>query len=308
MSVDLLPVNTLMMMKPEEAILQVTGMPLMRIMKLDSGGERMFSKVRKFKPAIRPCMEPVEWTIADSDAFQPIASDPETALPRKKRSPSPGPRMDIDFGAVNRPQQPQNMRFIVKDGVRHVYISSLDELRLRLDLDENREAGVTEGELREGKQETTREKQPVPAVGRQKKRGAAQPSERIQVDEVHVDIDQAKLDRSVYSGSPRRLQGGRNRTPAVEAEARTAAVLRRQDVRDAFGGDIQALNAAIFEQADAGSFEPTELNADVALLIGTLSERLTEDSSKAFLREFADLARDPLREDREPPQTENRFE
>ncbi|WP_427147186.1 type IV secretory system conjugative DNA transfer family protein, partial [Rhizobium leguminosarum] len=37
-SVDLLPVNTLMMMKPEEAILQVTGMPLMRIMKLDSGG------------------------------------------------------------------------------------------------------------------------------------------------------------------------------------------------------------------------------------------------------------------------------
>ncbi|OWK24870.1 hypothetical protein AJ87_16685 [Rhizobium yanglingense] len=31
-SVDLLPVNTLMMMKPEEAILQVTGMPLMRIM------------------------------------------------------------------------------------------------------------------------------------------------------------------------------------------------------------------------------------------------------------------------------------
>ncbi|WP_234891205.1 TraM recognition domain-containing protein, partial [Agrobacterium vitis] len=103
-SVDLLPVNTLMMMKPEEAILQVTGMPLMRIMKLDSGGERMFSKVRKFKPVIRPCMEPVEWTIADSDAFRPIASDAETSLPR--RSLSPGPRKDIDFGAVNRPQQP----------------------------------------------------------------------------------------------------------------------------------------------------------------------------------------------------------
>ncbi|MFW8583922.1 hypothetical protein ACOJBM_00230 [Rhizobium beringeri] len=94
-------------------------------MKLDSGGERMFSKVRKFKPATRPCMEPVEWTIADSDAFRPIASDAETSLPR--RSLSPDPRKDIDFGAVNRPQQPQNMRFIVKDGVRHVYISSLDE-------------------------------------------------------------------------------------------------------------------------------------------------------------------------------------
>ncbi|MGO6994032.1 hypothetical protein ACCT11_36455, partial [Rhizobium johnstonii] len=50
-SVDLLPVNTLMMMKQEEAILQVNGMTLMRIMKLFSGGERMFSKVRKFMPA-----------------------------------------------------------------------------------------------------------------------------------------------------------------------------------------------------------------------------------------------------------------
>ena len=40
-----------------------------------------------------------------------------------------------------------------------------------------------------------------------------------------------------------------------------------------------------------------ELNEDVELLIETLSERLTEDSSKAFLREFADRARDPLREE-----------
>ncbi|OWK25197.1 hypothetical protein AJ87_12915 [Rhizobium yanglingense] len=85
-SVDLLPVNTLMMMKPEEAILQVTGMPLMRIMKLDSGGERMFSKVRKFKPVTRPCMEPVEWTIADSDAFRPISSDAETAYPGEREA------------------------------------------------------------------------------------------------------------------------------------------------------------------------------------------------------------------------------
>ncbi|MFY3754017.1 hypothetical protein, partial [Lacticaseibacillus paracasei] len=48
---------------------------------------------------------------------------------------------------------------------------------------------------------------------------------------------------------------------------------------------------------DAGSLDPMELNADVELLIGTLSGRLAEDSSKAFLREFANLARDPLRED-----------
>ncbi|MFA1624234.1 type IV secretory system conjugative DNA transfer family protein [Rhizobium mongolense] len=307
-SVDLLPVNTLMMMKPEEAILQVTGMPLMRIMKLDSAGERMFSKVRKFKPVTRPCMEPVEWTIADSDAFRPIASDAETAIPRKKRSPSPGPRMDIDFGAVNRPQQPQNMRFIVKDGVRHVYISSLDELRRRLDLDEKREAGVTEEELHKENQEVTRKKQRAATAGRQGKRSAPQASGAIPVDGVNLYIDQAKLDRSVYRGSPRGALNPRDRASAVEAEAGTLALLRRQDVRDAFGGDIQALNAAIFEQADAGSVEPIELNADVELLIGNLSERLTEDSSKTYLREFADLARDPLREDTEPTETENRFE
>ena len=77
-----------------------------------------------------------------------------------------------------------------------------------------------------------------------------------------------------------------------------SAILRRQDVRGAFGSDIKALNDAIFEQADAGSLDPMELNADVELLIGSLADRLTEDSSKAFLREFADRARDPLREER----------
>jgi type IV secretory pathway TraG/TraD family ATPase VirD4 len=309
-SVDLLPVNTLMMMKPEEAILQVTGMPLMCIMKLDSGGERMFSKVRKFEPVIRPCMKPVEWTIADSDAFKPIAPDADTAIPRKTRSSS-GPRTDIDLGAIKRPQQPQNMRFIVKDGVRHVYISSLDELRQRLDLDEKREAGVTEEELRGEKQETTRKKQPVQTVGRQRKRGAAQAPETVPVDGVDLDIDRAKLGRSVYTGSPQVLRNRHDRPPAAQHEAGkplTSALLRRQDVRDAFGGDIQALNDAIFEQADAGTFNPTELNEDVELLIGSLSERLTEDSSKAYLREFTDLARDPLREDTDPPETEERFE
>src|ERR1051325_4176554 len=98
-SVDLLPVNTLMMMKPEEAILQVTGMPLMRIMKLDSGGERMFAKVSRFKPMARPRMEPVEWTIEDNAQSAP-GGDDAPATPRPK---------------------PQGPRFVVRDGVRQVY-------------------------------------------------------------------------------------------------------------------------------------------------------------------------------------------
>ncbi|MEZ2129795.1 MULTISPECIES: type IV secretory system conjugative DNA transfer family protein [unclassified Sinorhizobium] len=300
-SVDLLPVNTLMMMKPEEAILQVTGMPLMRIMKLDSGGERMFSKVRKFKPVTRPCIQPVEWTVADSKSFG--APQPETAPSERMESQSPVGGMDIDLGAVNRPNRPQHIRFIVKEGVRHIYISSLDELRQRLDLDETREAGRTEEELRNEEQMTAQKKQLAATGGREGNRSAARASGPIRVDDVHIELDQAKLDRSVYPGSPRGPRNRVQRSSDVQDEAGdrpTSAILRRQDVRGAFGADIKALNEAIFEQADAGSFDPIELNADVELLIGTLSERLTEDSSKAFLREFADRARDPLREEGPP--------
>lgn len=297
-SVDLLPVNTLMMMKPEEAILQVTGMPLMRIMKLDSGGERMFSKVRKFKPVTRPCIQPVEWTVADSETFG--APQPETTPSARTQSRLPVVGMDIDLGAVNRPNRPQHIRFIAKEGVRHVYISSLDELRQRLDLDEAREAGRTEEQLRDAEQTALPKKQPSATGGREGNRGAARGSGAIQVGDAHVELDQAKLDRSVYPGSPRGKRDRVQRPSEVQDEAgdpSTSAILRRQDVRGAYGTDIKALNDAIFEQADAGSFDPIELNADVELLIGTLSERLTEDSSKAFLREFANRARDPLREE-----------
>lgn len=299
-SVDLLPVNTLMMMKPEEAILQVTGMPLMRIMKLDSGGERMFSKVRKFKPITKPCMEPVEWTIADSEAVSPGAPAPETTSLTRTASHVPSAGMGVDLGSLDRPREPQSIRYIVKEGVRHVYISSLDELRQRLDLDETREAGRTEEELRNEEQATAQKKQPAATGGRQGNRGAARASGPDQVDDVHIEIDQAKLDRSVYPGSPRGPQNRVQRTSDIQDEAGNppgSAILRRQDVRGAFGADIKALNEAIFEQADAGSFDPIELNADVELLIGALSERLTEDSSEAFLREFADRARDPLGEE-----------
>lgn len=297
-SVDLLPVNTLMMMKPEEAILQVTGMPLMRIMKLDSGGERTFSKVRMFKPVTRPCIKPVEWTVADSEIFG--AQQPEYAPSARTDSQLPIVGMDVDRSAFNRPNRPQQIRFIVKEGVRHVYISSLDELRQRLDLDETREAGRTEEQLRDEEQTTAQKKQPAATGGREGSRGEARGSGAIRVDDAHIELDQAKLDRSVYPGSPRGTRNRVQRSSDVQDEAGdppTSAILRRQDVRGAFGTDIKALNDAIFEQADAGSFDPIALNADVELLIGILSERLTEDSSKAFLREFVDCARDPLREE-----------
>ncbi|MBB4345624.1 type IV secretory system conjugative DNA transfer family protein [Rhizobium leguminosarum] len=280
-SVDLLPVNTLMMMKPEEAILQVTGMPLMRIMKLDSGGERMFSKVRKFKPVKRPCIQPVEWTIDDG-----------------KSAPAAPASSGADIDVV---------RFVVKDGVRQVYISSLDELRHRLDLDETREAGATEEEVRAEKQKQPGgQRKGDPANGK-RKRGMPKTSGAARESDIDLDIDEEKLSRNVYSGSPahRSARAKQANGPSKQISPRPVApVLQRQEVRDVFGVDLTALNEVIFQQAEENALEPVELNADVELLIESLSDRLTEDSSRAYLRQFASLVRDPLGEDREQSGTE----
>ncbi|WP_313200144.1 type IV secretory system conjugative DNA transfer family protein [Rhizobium sp.] len=263
-SVDLLPVNTLMMMKPEEAILQVTGMPLMRIMKLDSGGERMFAKVRRFKPMAKPRMEPVEWTIEHG------AKSASTA---------------------------QLLRFNAKDGVRHVYISSIDELRQRLDLDETREVGVAKTEP------------PVntPVSGPQPKRTSKRREKPKRVERVppatgiiDLEVDEETLNRRIYSGPHGSLGDDAQSPPAAstnKSKPSSSQLLRRQDVKQVFGTDIQALNEAIFQQTDDGSIDPVELNNDVELLLRNLADRLSDDQSREHLMEFADAARDPLRED-----------
>jgi len=297
-SVDLLPVNTLMMMKPEEAILQVTGMPLMRIMKLDAGGERMFAKVRKFRPVTRPCMEPVEWTIADSDEFKPATLQAPGAAPQTDGTAGLDLADDIDLAAIERVRQPQDLRFIVKEGVRHVYISSLDELRRRLDLDETRATGVAEEDAPDDEQQPGRNPATGAAHWKEKHIEGRRPR-LARADDIDIDAD--KLKRSVYSPAPqsKRTQRRGPSDPAFDPYDGKAGspVLRRQEVREAFGGDLKALNDAIFRQAEASPVEPPELNPDVELLIDTLSGRLEEDSSRAYLREFADTARDPLRED-----------
>ncbi|CDZ40260.1 VirD4 type IV secretion protein [Neorhizobium galegae bv. officinalis] len=283
-SVDLLPVNTLMMMKPEEAILQVTGMPLMRIMKLDSGGERMFSKVRRFKPVTRPCMKPVERRIDDSTST--VAGPPATGA-------------DIDA-----------VRFVIKDGVRHVYISSLDELRHRLDLDETREAGVEE-EVQAEKKKLSRDKRKGDPASGQRKQGMLKTPAAARESDIGLDIDEEKLSRNVYSGSPahRSVRAKQANGPPKRIDPRpVASVLRRQEVREVFGADLTALNEVIFQQAEENALEPLKLNADVELLIESLSDRLTEDSSRAYLRQFASLVRDPLGEDRDQSETEARAE
>lgn len=276
-SVDLLPVNTLMMMKPEEAILQVTGMPLMRIMKLDSGGERMFAKVRRFKPIAKPCIEPIECDGA------------EVAI--------------VDNGSPTPPTgRPKNLHFAVKNGVRQVYISSLDELRQRLDLDEAREVGVAEPEpSAENPGPNSPTKRPTSLRGKQMRRSASPPASKGNID---PQIDEEALAQKLYPSAPddRNEVTGSEPTYPVERRPlrRSLPVLRRQDVREVFGKDIEALNEVIFQRTDDSSIDVLELNKDVDLLIQSLSDRLSDDNSRKHLQAFAEAARDPLGEDTAP--------
>ena len=299
-SVDLLPVNTLMMMKPEEAILQVTGMPLMRIMKLDAGGEQMFSGVQKFKMVTKPRLKPVEWTIADIDASEVDGVMATKRAAQNGQEDAQTEENEASLEATDRSRKRQSSGYIVKDGVRPVFISSLDELRRRLDLDEKRAAGVTEEELQQ---------QEKRSAGRKPSRSSGRKEVPDEAKDHHNDgdddfaIDEELLKREAFSGalgqrrdqygSPADLMDG-----AIEHSPRST-VLQRQEVKEAFGNDLQSLNEAIFQQAGALQLEPSELNPDVELLIDTLSARLSEENSRAILQEFADLAREPLRENSE---------
>ncbi|MBN8931554.1 MAG: type IV secretory system conjugative DNA transfer family protein, partial [Rhizobium pusense] len=277
-SVDLLPVNALMMMKPEEAILQVTGMPVMRIMKLDAGGEQMFAKVRKFKPAPKPCLKPLEWTIADSERMGSLPPLVSVATP-SDRTGAYELEADLDLATIKRLRKPQDLRFTVRDGVRHVYISSLDELRHRLDLDETRESGVSEENVGDRQQQSGRKSADGAAVGKDR-HGGAKDARPKTADKIDVDVDEEKLGRSVYFGPPTSAHKHQDDSSASDGGSRDRLygfpILRRQEVREAFGDDLQALNDVVFQRAGENWVEPEELNADLDLLIDTLSGRLTE--------------------------------
>ncbi|MFC0808916.1 type IV secretory system conjugative DNA transfer family protein [Ensifer sp. P24N7] len=307
-SVDLLPVNTLMMMKPEEAILHVTGMPLMRIMKLDSGGERMFAKVRNFKPVPKPRMEPVEWTTEDTDKFNASRPSTKEGPGHIKEGRAKAVAGEVDFSAVERPQHAHEVRFGMKEGVRQVYISSLDELRRRLDLDEKRVAGVSEDDWRRNRQKEQPPQQiasastssPPNADGDRLSAGSDDGA--TTVDDDDLEVDQEKLDRNKYAGILKRQDPVRERMIAREDAPDThvvrSPILRRQEVREAFGSDVSALNKVIFDSVNAESeIEAPDLNADIELMVQTLSEKMADKTSRLYLKEYAEKAMDPLAEE-----------
>jgi hypothetical protein len=197
-------------------------------------------------------------------------------------------------------RQANDERFIVKDGVRHVYISSLDELRDRLDLDETREVGGGDEDPTAAEQKRRKEAV-IETVGGHREHRAPNRHGPDRNPGVGLKIDERRLADNVYSGSParngRRRQGVNQSTDHAAPRPAEPGILKRQEVREAFGSDLRTLNDVIFEQSDEVSLEPTDLNSDVDLLIGTLSNRLTETSSLNYLHQFARVARDPLGED-----------
>jgi hypothetical protein len=207
---------------------------------------------------------------------------------------------DHDCKDGRRFRQAEDERFMVKDGVRHVYISSLDELRKRLHLDETREVGVPGDEP--AVKPKARRKEPVSETVRRHRQDRGPGRDAPEGDpDVDLKIDEQRLADSIYFGPPvrtsRRCQSTNHSTDHPVSRPAEPGVLKRQEVRRAFGSDLRALNDAIFEQSGERALEPTELNSDVDLLIETLSDRLTEASSQEYLHEFARAARDPLGED-----------
>jgi type IV secretion system protein VirD4 len=157
--VELLPVHALMQMKPEEAILQVTGMPIMRIMKLDSGGERQFRVIDKYEPIRKPQIQPRAWTIEDNERFKGRPGALEGAMTRQMLYPDARVVQQrvaalkaggVTATALKEPSKPRPVDFLWQDikGERHIFFSSLDELSIRLHLDATRKAGVSPEEVR----------------------------------------------------------------------------------------------------------------------------------------------------------------
>ncbi|MBN9274025.1 MAG: type IV secretory system conjugative DNA transfer family protein, partial [Mesorhizobium sp.] len=157
MRVELLPVHALMQMKPEEAILQVTGMPIMRIMKLDSGGEQLFRAMDKYEEVRKPQIQPRAWTLEEDEKFKTEPAAFEGVMTRQMLYPDARvvhrrvatlKAGGLTSAALKKPSTPRPVDFLWQDigGERHIFFSSLDELNIRLNLDATRVPGIEPGE------------------------------------------------------------------------------------------------------------------------------------------------------------------
>ena len=286
MRVELLPVHALMQMKPEEAILQVTGMPIMRIMKLDSGGERQFRAMDKFEEIRKPQIQPRAWSLEDDEKFKAEPAAFEDVMTRQRLYPNARvvhrrvatlKAGGLTSAALKKPSIPRPVDFLWQDvgGQRHVFFSSLDELTIRLNLDATRVPGITPGEApqqSEDRAEDTATRQRWHAgngSGADEKRdadrkrprmddadlpdvdmGDLMATDRADDDELEVNV-QALLKESYVPPTHHDRSASLSRKDVTRHEANVvrSPILKRQDVSSQFGKMNAALHAMLDESA-----------------------------------------------------------
>lgn len=335
MRVELLPVHALMQMKPEEAILQVTGMPIMRIMKLDSGGERQFRVMDKYEEIRKPQIQPRAWTLADDEKFKAKPTAFEGVMTRQMLYPDARVVQrrvatlkagGLTSAALKKPSRPRPVDFLWQDiaGERHIFFSSLDELTIRLDLDAIRVPGIEPGET------PAQSKDPAEGIGARERRhaadkhGSAEEKSGSDREREHlgdadlVDIDTGELieghrsDDDDLEVNVRALlkesyapPTHRNRSPALsrqdvtrqEANVVRSPILKRQEVSSQFGKMNAALHAMLNESAKSvENVDALALNDGLESMWRATIDRMESEETKELVRGHAALVMDPVGE------------
>lgn len=337
MRVELLPVHALMQMKPEEAILQVTGMPIMRIMKLDSGGERQFRAMDRFEEIRKPQIQPRAWTLEDDEKFKAKPTAFEGVMTRQMLYPDA--RLvqrrvatlkagGLTSAALNRPSRPRPVDFLWQDigGERHIFFSSLDELTIRLNLDATRVPGIEPGET------PAQLEDPAEGTGARNwrhaadKHGSAEEKSGADRGRAHlgeadlVDIDTGELmeghrsdDDDLEVNVHALLKESyvppthRDRSPALSRQDVTrqevnvvrSPILKRQEVSSQFGKMNAALHAMLDESAKAvENVDALALNDGLEAMWRATIDRMESEETKDLVRGHAALVMDPVGDER----------
>ena len=337
MRVELLPVYALMQMKPEEAILQVTGMPIMRIMKLDSGGERQFRAMDRFEEIRKPQIQPRAWTLEDDEKFKAKPTAFEGVMTRQMLYPDARVVQrrvatlkagGLTSAALNRPSRPRPVDFLWQDigGERHIFFSSLDELTIRLNLDATRVPGIEPGE------DPAQSKGLAEGIGARERRHAADSGGSVEeksgsdrerahlADADLVDVDTGELMEGHRSNDDdlevnvRALlkenyvpPTHRDRSPSLsrqdiarhEANVVRSPILKRQEVSSQFGMMNAALHAMLDESAKAvENVDALALNDGLETMWRATIDRMESKETKELVRGHAALVMDPVGEER----------
>jgi type IV secretory pathway TraG/TraD family ATPase VirD4 len=285
MRVELLPVHALMQMKPEEAILQVTGMPIMRIMKLDSAGERQFRAMDRYQEIRKPQIQPRAWTLDDEEKFEAEPTAFKGVITRQMLYPDARVVQrrvaalkagGLTGGALKKPSVARPVDFLWQDigAERHVFFSSLDELTIRLNLDATRVPGVTSGEAPQQSEDRAEDTATRRRWHAGNSRDAAETADgdrkhpsmadndlpdvdmgdlmaadRADDDELEVNV-QALLKESYVPPTHHDRSASLSRKNVTRHEANVRSpILKRQEVSSQFGKMNAALHAMLDESA-----------------------------------------------------------